>query len=352
MFKNLYLLSLLSFIFILTGCGGDDDKNGGHGMGSGDRAAKVRTWTASASDYSVKVSAVGTLDPEDEVVLSAEVSATVRSINKDEGAEVRKGTTLAVLDRETFELIYDSARAEYENAEKTFSRMEALVSEEMVSEGTFDDSKFLRDTAKAKMNIARKDFENSVVKSPLKGFVSERFVSRGSFARVGEKLFKVVDIRTLKVAVPVPDSNIGDLKVGIEARVRVSGFPDRDFIGRVYYVSPTVDKTTRTIEVKARIDNKDLSLKPGLFADVDIIIGIKEGVFVVPENAVVVTVDGVFVFAVVDNKAVKKEVVVVERRDGKVIVGRGIEAGDIVIIDGAYSLKDGAKVDVLGAYIK
>ena len=230
--------------------------------------------------------------------------------------------------------------------------MEELLSEEMVSEGKYDDSKFLRDTARAKMNLAKKDYENSLVKSPLKGFVSERYVSRGTFARVGEKLFKVVDIRTLKVRVPVPDTYISELEKGLEARVRVSGFNDRDFTGVVYYISPTVNETTRAIEVKARIDNKDLSLKPGLFADVDIVTGVKEGVFVVPENAVVVSEDGAFVFVVVEEKSVKKEVHIVERRDGKVIVGKGIDAEDVVVIDGAHGLKDGSKVQVLGAYIK
>ena len=150
----------------------------------------------------------------------------------------------------------------------------------------------------------------------------------------------------------MPDSFIRELKGGLEARVRVSGFPDRDFTGVVYYVSPTVNKTTRTIEVKARIKNKDLTLKPGLFADVDIVTGVKEGVFVVPENAVVVSKEGIFVFAILDDKAIKKEVIVIERRDGKVIVGRGIEAEDVIAIDGAQGLKDGSKVEVLGAYIK
>ena len=109
MIKKVSMIFVLGFLLIISGCGGDE-KNGSHGRG--DRAQKVRTWTATVSNYTMKVSAVGTLEPEDDVVLSAEVSATVSSILKDEGAEIKKGTTLAVLDRETFELVFDSARAD------------------------------------------------------------------------------------------------------------------------------------------------------------------------------------------------------------------------------------------------
>ena len=347
MFKNVAILFCL--LFFLTSCSEGEDANK---KGHGDRASKVRVWNATSTDYSMRISAVGTLEPEDIVILSAEVPSTVTDITRDEGSKVNKGTVIAVLERETFELAFESARVAFENAEKTFERMEELKKEDLVSQKDYDDARHQRDSTKAKYKLAKRDYENSVIKSPLKGFVSERFVSKGSFVSVGAKLFTVVDTSSLKVSVPVPDAFISELKTGLSARLKVSGFNDETFIGEVYFVSPIVDEASRTIEVKARLSNKDFKLKPGLFTDVDIITGVKEGVFVVPENAVVADESGNFIFAVVDDKAVKQDVHVVIRREGKVVIGNGIADGDVIIIDGAQGLKQGAQVQVLGAFIK
>jgi membrane fusion protein (multidrug efflux system) len=126
--------------------------------------------------------------------------------------------------------------------------------------------------------------------------------------------------------------------------VKVTGFADKTFAGEVYFIDPRVDPSTRTVKVKARIANADGELRPGLFANVELITGARDDALVVPEQAVVPAIDKLTVFVVENGIAHRREVTVGARLPGKVEITSGLKDGEVVVIAGQQKLRDGVPV--------
>ncbi|MEE9613841.1 MAG: efflux RND transporter periplasmic adaptor subunit [Thermodesulfobacteriota bacterium] len=360
--KKVVLLCILSAVFLYA-CGGEDGGKGGKGGNAARQAPppNVRVWTAAAEDVVQRVEAVGTIEPEEEVVVSAEVAARVTRIFRDEGERVKRGGPLAVLDEKKFSLgvaktgaDLRKAGAELDYAEKDLKRKEELAGEGMVTREAYDEALAARDAHSAEvesfeaaLELAKRELRDSRVTSPLTGFISERYVSRGSYVKDGDELFSVIDIDPVKVSASIPERYLGEVRTGQQVRVRVESAPDGEFTGTIYFISPSLDEDTRTFKVKARIPNPYGLLKPGLFADVRIVTGMKAGIFLVPESGVITRGGKSVLFVVSDGAASRRELRVGKRHGGKVEVLDGIGEGEKVVVDGAHGLTDGAKVNVV-----
>ncbi|MBI5598828.1 MAG: efflux RND transporter periplasmic adaptor subunit [Deltaproteobacteria bacterium] len=341
----------------LFGCKGKDNSGG---RITPESVYNVRVWKAVKEDVPQAIAAVGTLEPEEEVEVSAEVSARLTRVFRDEGAMVGSGERLALLDEETFRLKVSRANADLERALsdldfafKDLERKEALFREGIVSKENHEESVMrkkaasaMAESAKAALSLAERDLENSRVKAPFSGVLSEKYVSTGGYVREGEKLFKLMNINPVKVSAGIPERYLGAVSAGQTVSLRVAPVIG-EFMGRIYFISPHIDDATRTFEIKARIKNPDGVLRPGFFADVTITTGMKKGIFLVPENGVVTRDDKRFVFVVKDGAVEERAVVIGERAMGKIEVIKGVEEGETVVKDGAHNLKDGSKVNVV-----
>jgi len=175
-------------------------------------------------------------------------------------------------------------------------------------------------------------------------------VAVGSYVKEGEKLFKLIDIDTLKVSATIPERFLGRFQAGQEVTLGVaSAGPGKAYKGVIYFISPEVDADNRSFEIKARIDNSKQELRPGLFAEVTIVTGIKKGVFLVPEAGVLTRDDKTVVFVADKGTVTTREVEVLERRDAMAVITGGLKAGEAVVVEGAYDLDDGARVRVVGS---
>ncbi len=358
-------LSLFCLIFLAAvlfqGCKGEE-KPGvkGHGV----RAAavfNVRAWRASRQDLPKTIRAVGTLEPEQDVIVSSEVTARLTRLLHDEGDRVRKGESLALLDNEKFSLRVSKteadlkrARAALHYAEKDLERKRELLDEGMVTQEAYDQALSRRDSAmadvesmEAALRLAQRDLMESNVKAPFSGHLAERFVSVGSYVGEGERLFRLIDIGHLKVSASIPERHLPEVRIGQKVLVTTSTGDDGEFSGAIYFISPHVDEKTRSFEIKARIGNPGEVLKPGLFVDVTVVTGMRKGVFLVPESGVLSRDGRNVVFVVSDNTAHMREVTVLDRADGMVVVGEGLGEGELVVVDGAYDLQEGSKVRVV-----
>ncbi len=135
------------------------------------------------------------------------------------------------------------------------------------------------------------------------------------------------------------------MKIGNDVDVRVAPFPDDTFKATVTIVSPTIDSRTRTLRVKALLANPEGRLRPGLFARVDLGIAKREGVLMIPEEAVLQRADGAVVFrALPENRVERRLIEVGAHRDGMLEVVKGIDAGDLVVLRGQAGLTDGELV--------
>jgi membrane fusion protein, multidrug efflux system len=170
-------------------------------------------------------------------------------------------------------------------------------------------------------------------------------VSRGEYVQPGQALFELVALDPIEVEFQVTEVESGRVARGQTVEVRLEPFPDETFGAVVSYVSPVIDSRTRTLRVKGELDNTDGRLRPGLFARVDLGVDHREGVLMVPEDAILQRSDGAVVFRVgADRRA---ERVVVEtglHQNGAVEIVKGLARNDHVIVRGQARLVHGQPV--------
>ena len=154
-----------------------------------------------------------------------------------------------------------------------------------------------------------------------------------------------MDVSSVKVSAEVPEGRVGEVREGQFVSVRVKSI-DFEFSGSVYFISPDVDKNNRTFRIKARVKNERETLKPGLFANVEVVTGVLKDAYLVPENAIVQGQDGFFVYVASGGAASMRKVSVALRQDGSAVISTGINEGDAVVVDGAQGLAEGAKLNV------
>ena len=184
--------------------------------------------------------------------------------------------------------------------------------------------------------------------------MGSRNVSPGAivstFVRV--PLTTLVDLDPLKVEVNVPERFLSELKIGQTLEIKVAAYADKRFKGEVYFIAPSVDPVTRTALVKARIANSDFVLKPGMFANLDLTLQIRQQALVIPEVALMMNGDRVSIFVVdKEMKAQSRTVALGVRLAGQVEVVKGLEAGELVIVEGVQKLGPGSTVKLASAEV-
>lgn len=170
-------------------------------------------------------------------------------------------------------------------------------------------------------------------RSPVAGIVTEKKAVQGMRFMAGEALYQVTDLTSVWVIADVFEQDIGLLRTGAAAQVRINAYPDRTFTGRVTYVYPTLKAETRTIPVRVELSNPGLALKPGMFADVNVSVGAGTRVLAVPASAVI-------------DSGVRR-IVIVQREEGRfeprpvetgawgpdhVEIRKGVQEGEKVVV--------------------
>jgi len=201
------------------------------------------------------------------------------------------------------------------------------------------------DAARADLGVAERSLRDAWVRAPFDGLVDERFVSRGGYVTPGQNLFRLVSLEPLLVEFRVTEVQSARVHEGQEVTVQVAPYPDRVFRAQVSVLAPTIDPRTRTLLVKAELPNEERLLRPGLFARIDLGVAHREGVLMVPEEAVLQRSDGSVVFRMTEGERVER--ILVEtgtHEDGSVEVVKGLSPGDVVVSRGHAALVDGARV--------
>lgn len=338
----------------VAACGGDGSEEAAEPT-----AVQVEAAVARLDTLAVNVEAVGTLEARARVEVRPETSGRVTSILFEEGAEVREGEVLVRQDQnelradvQAARAAVSSAEAEVGNLERQVERNESLLEEGAISEQAYDDLETRLATARARLEEARaalsqrrEALENATIRAPFDGRIGARQIDQGQFVSVGDPLFVIVDDDPLEIEFSVPERYLGHLHRGSPVEVTVQNMPDRRFRGRVNFVSPYVEPSTRTVTLKARIPNPVLELRAGQFANVLLQLQERPAV-VVPEAAVLPRQEGSSVFVVAGGRAERREVETGLRREGLVELRSAVAAGDTVVVAGHQRLSGGTPVSV------
>jgi membrane fusion protein (multidrug efflux system) len=309
------------------------------------------------------IEAIGTLDANQEVTVSAEVDGIIRDVKADEGSIVPRGGLLALIDDTDLVLEQKRAQAAVKQSEATlantqleFNRKEALVKEELVPKQQFEDVSTRLALADAELDRARAALSLAVTKlaktktyAPLACVVKEKKVSVGDYVKVGTPLFVVIQPNPIKLHFALPERDVGYLRLNQDVTLRMDAFPGREFKGTVNIIYPNLDEKTRTLKVQALVPNTEGILKPGLFAKVILYTGAAKDTIVVPITSLLYEADKVRVFVVNGEEAHEKPVKLGNKYGEVAEISEGLAEGEKVVVAGQQNLADGAKVRIQAA---
>lgn len=310
-------------------------------------------------DLDERIEASGQLLAKNRATVAAQVAGEITEVLADEGDAVDEGQVIMEIDPERRNLDLDAARARVAEArasvaeeDRELGRMQKLTERKIASDTQLDAERTDVDTAHsrlraalAELGSAERALRDASVKAAFGGMIGRRHVSRGEFVNVGTPLFELVSLDPVEVEFHLPEADSARVRLGVPIEVTVAPYPDDVFDAVVHVISPTIDVRTRTLRVKALIDNGDGRLRPGLFARANLGIAQREGVLMVPEEAVLQRADGAVVFRVVDDNRVQRLAVDTGVfRDGWVEIKDGLDPGDAVVSRGHADLIDGSVI--------
>jgi multidrug efflux system membrane fusion protein len=353
------ILILASGLAVACGRGRDPGAAGGQPAG---RSLKVRVAPVAARDVTYKVQALGSLEADELVQVTAEVNGAVSQVLFNEGDRVTPETVLVRIDPDRYRL--EAARAEaahrrsiadWRRAESEMSRREALEKDQLVAaeeltRARLEAERLEADAAasKAVLDIALQNLKRSDVRPPRAGVINTRSVQTGQFVQAGTVLATLVDIGRLRLRFKVSEGESLKAREGQTVSFRIASLGDSEFSARVYHVGDVADPATRQVEVLAWVQNPG-TLKPGFFAEVSLQTEARKGVVVVPEGAVQASERGFVAYIVEGGKARERAVQIGLRTgDGAVEIVSGLTAGEIVVTAGSDRLADGVAVEAVG----
>ncbi len=333
---------------------------------SGEQAApevKLPPVTAAAveqRDLEDRIEATGELVSPARAMIAAEVAGRVTEVVVDEGVFVEAGAVVMEIDPERRELERRNARAAAVEAgaalaetRRQTERVRKLFREQIASKAQLDQAETAQSAAEsrhaaaeARAQLADRALRDASVTAPFAGQIARRPVSRGEFVNTGQPLFELVAVNPLEVEFHVTERDSARVGPGQRVGVAVAPYPGESFEGSVSMIAPTIDSRSRTLRVKATIQNPDGRLRPGTFARVDLGIALRPDVLLIPEEAVLQRADGAVVFRLRDDGSVERRVVQLGTHVGGAVEVIGLAPQDRVVTRGHTELTDGVRVAV------
>jgi RND family efflux transporter MFP subunit len=329
-------------------------------------AAPVKVFKVQRERITEKITYTGTLEAWTKINITPEVGGKIARIYVQAGDRVAKDQLLAELETESIRLQLKQAEAgvavaeaSYADALRNKERMDRLIKENAVSEMqrekiqlAFDAAAAQLEQARAGLNLAGHALDISIMKAPFAGVIASKNAEvgdvinpmMGGFGGGAGGVLTLMDYSKVKLAVAISSEDIGRIRKGQEAVLRVGSFPGRDFRGAVRVVNLTADPLSKKFGVEVVIDNPDAALRPGTFGDLVFEVQSHENALVVPQLAVL---ENTYVFVAEGGKAVKKNVVLGIQNTTMVEVLDGLAEGDAVVVEGNFGLEEGAAVQVL-----
>ncbi len=298
------------------------------------------------------LSLIGNLAANEMVEMKAETEGVVQEILFTEGQRVEKGQLLIRLDESKFATALAEAEGNFKLSQANFERAQELFKGHLISKQEYDQVTATFDVNQATLDRRKRELKDTRIYAPFAGIIGARNISPGQVIARNTVLTWLVDLDPIKVELNVPERFLSQVQVGQPLDLKVAAYPTNRFQGKVYFVAPSVDPNTRTTLVKAEIPNGNHELKPGMFANLDLTVNVRENSIVIPEVALSQILDGnrAVVFAVDTQGTVQlRSVKLGLRLAGQVEIVSGLDAGEKVVVEGVQKIGPGAKVKLAPA---
>ncbi|TAL69159.1 MAG: efflux RND transporter periplasmic adaptor subunit [Bacteroidetes bacterium] len=312
-------------------------------------------------------SLTGDILPIQQANIYSKVSGNIEMVYVNIGDFVKDGQILALIDTTIYSQNANLANANYNqqlanfaNAKLNYERNKSLLEQNLISKQEADNSKTSFDVAQSQKDAAYANYLNAKtllsyckIKAPFSGYITKRYFDAGVYVASsanspGSTLFILMSSDQLKAIVNLPEKDVRLLPKVQDILVSADALPGEQFKAKINKVSEAVDLSTRTMQIEIFIENPNKELKPGMFANIEIILDRKNNVMILPNDVVQSDEKGNFVFVVKsDSSAHKSYVETGISHDNKYEIKSGISESDRIVITGQQLVKDGSKVRII-----
>ncbi len=337
--KNFKLLTLITLSAFIWSCG---EKQNNQQQQQG--ALQVKGYKVVGMSFNSEVKTTANILANEQVELKAPIAGQVLSIYFEEGTTVQKGQPIVRIDDRAWKAQLVGLEAALETAKKDYERKKELLDIEGSSQQEVDNAFSAWQTLKSQVEQLKVNIDLANVKAPFSGKLGMRNFSEGSFLTQGQTITTLTEIHRLKVDFSVAQNHMNSLAIGKKVTVLI----ENDTLeAEIYAISPLINNESRTINVRALLQQNDKQhYLPGVFAEVIITTDFLDNALMVPTQAVVPSITDQTVYIVKDGKAQKKIVQIGNRTKDMVHITDGIAEGDVVLTTGLLHVKDGMPVAV------
>ncbi len=310
----------------------------------------VAAVTVESQTWQPTLAAVGTVQAVQGVAVNNQVAGQVKEILFTSGALVRAGELLVRLDDDVDQADLEGLSAAERLSGLKIERNRKLLKDRAVAQGDVDEISAQLDQARAQVKAKQAIIDKKAIRAPFSGQLGIREVNLGQYLAAGSTIVSLQALNPVFVDYALPERHLGELRHGQDARIVVAAYPDRTFNGKIEAISPAIDQGTRNIQIRARFENADLTLKPGMFARVNTLLPSADATLTLPREAITFNPygDSVYLINEVDGKpqVQRRQVVTGAARGGQVAVLEGLREGDRVVLAGQVKLTNGQGIQI------
>jgi len=301
-----------------------------------------------ASQYLTnRLNLVGTIQANNDVPIVSEAQGKVVKVSAEVGDYKTAGSTLIQLEDDLELAAFKTAQVNYQKVQKDLQRYQSLYTEKSATDAQLENAKLAFQSAEAQYIVAKKNYDNTNITTPISGIVTARPVNLGDYVNNKSVVAEVVDIELLKVLINVSELDVFNLKVGDKVQVTTDVYPGVTFEGRIKTISDKGDQAhTYPVEVDLH-NSKEHPLKAGMFAQVNFNSDSRNKSLVIPRGALLGSVKNAQVFLVNNGIAKLQNIVLGNSSNNNLEVLSGLKPGDLVVVNGQNNLKEDYKVRIV-----
>ena len=327
------------------------------------RAVLIGTTVAQQRTLEIYEEVIGSLENAMDPKISAEVAGRVPRVLAFTGQKVKRGELLAEIDAQDFEIQSRGDTAEIKrlqallaNQERVVERQQKLVGQGFISQNALDEALAQRAVLREQLSAARARAETTgrslgktKVVAPIDGEIETQVVAQGDYVKVGDPLFALVGMLRMRAHLLFPESAGNRIRPGLKVRLESPAAPGRSVETAIDEIKPTVNAGNRALDAIVRFESDDGGFRGGGSVNARVVVEVKQGALMVPEQSVVLRPAGKVVYVIGNGRATQRVIETGMKQDGLQEVVKGLAPGEVIATDGAGFLSDGAAVTLADA---
>jgi membrane fusion protein (multidrug efflux system) len=310
------------------------------------RVVSIKMIPVTQVEFIESVEAVGTARANEQVIITSKYSDLVEAVYFEDGQQVNAGDVLVTLNNKEERAKVNELLANLSESKAHLERLSELLASRSTSKSMVEQQQAKTKAIEAQLVSARAKVNDLIIRAPFKGTLGFREVSKGAYVSAGNSITSLDDVSMIKVDFHLPERLLTHIHVGQQLSAANIAYRNKNFAGEITAIDSRIDSSTRTIKVRAIINNQALKLHPGMLLNISVLLDV-ENILQLPESSIIPIENKHYVFTEIENKAVRKTITIGRRGRGLVEVVSGLVEGEQVVIEGALKLREGVDVNIL-----